>query len=90
MVYNPKGHIVHETAARMKKSFELIVNNFKEQEVQSAIRSYSNASSKPNSSVAAFIEQTRKKELQELLVTSSGTLLVVPNTLLSHWEVRFT
>ncbi len=62
------------------------MDDFKQNQVQSAKKSFGRASSKPNSSVAALVALDNKVKLHNALIQSSGTLLVVPSVLLEHWQ----
>ena len=88
ITFNPAGHMVHEAAVKLSKTFVDIVDQFKAKQVQTAKKSFSKASAKPNSSVAALLEKRHSEELLNSLKTTTGNLLVVPGTLLNHWEVR--
>jgi hypothetical protein len=72
---------------RLKNIFSRSLQDFKHTQLASARKSFSNANSKPNSIVAALIEDENKKRLIGTLVPSKGTLLVVPAVLLEHWKV---
>lgn len=56
--------------------------------MRSARKSFSNAKSKPNSRVAALIEEEARQRLLDSLIPSAGTLLVIPPVLMEHWQVR--
>ena len=86
MTYHPDHSGIYKVAALLRGKFLLAVDEFKSQQVRSAKKSFSKATSKPNSSVAALVEKTQRANLQNALVQSSGTLLVVPSVLLEHWE----
>ncbi|KAL3916116.1 MAG: hypothetical protein SGILL_005327, partial [Bacillariaceae sp.] len=76
---------IHEAAGRLLISFAGFVRDFKNKQVQTARKCFSRTSRRPNSGVAAFVEQTNAKRLNDALLPSSGTLLVVPSVLLDHW-----
>jgi hypothetical protein len=65
-----------------------IIRDFKESQMRSARKSFSNANSRPNSRVAALIEMEASQRLVSSLVPSNATLLVIPNVLMEHWKVR--
>jgi hypothetical protein len=88
MLFNAIDSVIHQAAARLTISFTNLVYVFKQRQVQSAKKSFSRASSKPNSVVAALVEQTQSEKLKHSLVPSAGTLLVVPTVLVDHWLVR--
>jgi predicted secreted protein len=88
MVYNDPGHPVHEAAATLSRVLAGLVDDFKAEQVQSAEKSFSRSCAKPNSSVAALLQRRNYEELLSSLKATAATLLVVPNTLLNHWEVR--
>ena len=87
-LYNPEGHFVHEAAKRMSSKFDGIAEQFKSNQLQKAQKSFARASSKPNSSVAALVDERNRRKFLESLVPSSGTLIVVPGVLMEHWQVR--
>ena len=87
LAYNPPGHSAHEAAAALSRVLAGLVNEFKAKQVQSAKKSFSRSSAKPNSSVAALLERRNYEDLLSSLKPTAATLLVVPGTLLNHWEV---
>mmetsp|Transcript_39859 Transcript_39859/g.119949 ORF Transcript_39859/g.119949 Transcript_39859/m.119949 type:complete len:108 (-) Transcript_39859:2429-2752(-) len=89
MLYNPPEHHVHQAANRLSGKFEQLVVAFKEEHVRVAHRAFSNLNANPESSIAAMLAERANEDLLNSLVPSSSTLLIVPNTLLAHWEVRF-
>ena len=70
----------------METVFLQSVDEFKKKQVQTARKSFGRTSTKPNSSVAALVELENQTKLQNALIKSSGTLLVVPSGLLEHWQ----
>jgi hypothetical protein len=76
-----------EEQDRLRNIFSKSLQDFKQTQIASARKSFSNANSKPNSGVAALIEDESKKRLIGTLAPSKGTLLVVPAVLLEHWKV---
>ena len=87
MRYYPVENCVYETAKDLDANFLEIVSEFKTDQIKSAKKSFSNATAKPNSSVAAILERKARRDLISSMIPSAATLLVVPNTLLDHWEV---
>lgn len=73
-------------ADKLLKAFTTLVDEFKAKQVQTAKKSFSKATAKPNSSVAALLEKRHQEELLDALKPTAGNLLVVPSTLLNHWE----
>lgn len=67
--------------------FRSLVGDLKGRQIRSAKKTYSNASARPNSRVAAMIERQSRQTLIDKLVPSSGTLLVIPSVLMEHWQV---
>jgi hypothetical protein len=90
MAYNDPGHPIHEAAAALSRVLAGLVNEFKAGQVQSAKKSFSRSCAKPNSSVAALLERRNFEELLTSLKPTAATLLVVPATLLNHWEVSLS
>lgn len=87
MIYNSPNDDVYELAKDMLADFKLLLSEFKTSQVQSATKSFSSSNARPNSSVAAILERKALKEYMDSLIPSAATLLVVPETLLSHWVV---
>jgi hypothetical protein len=85
--YNPEGSVVFKAASRLVGVFHDTVNEFKQKQIMVAKKSFARASAKPNSAVAALVESNSRLKLKNSLVTSSGTLVVVPSVLLEHWQV---
>lgn len=85
-IYYPSNSEIHITAKRMENEFLETIKEFKHKQVQTAKKSFGRASSKPNSTVAALVERDNQMKLQNALMQSSGTLLVVPSVLLEHWQ----
>jgi hypothetical protein len=74
--------------AAVIETFQTLVRQWKEQQLASARKSYSNASTKPNSRVAALFAQYQRQEFYDSLVQSSGTLIVIPHVLMEHWMTQ--
>lgn len=77
---------MHRTAVHLSQRFVSASEDFKAEQVKIAKKSFSKATSKPNSSVAALVERNHRIRLQNALVQTSCTLLVVPSVLLEHWQ----
>jgi len=75
-------------ATRFLDTFRLLVAEFQQSQMRSARKCFSNAKAKPNSRVAALIEQETQRRHLESLIPSSATLIVVPSVLVEHWKVR--
>jgi SNF2-related domain len=75
-------------AAAVIDKFQELVRQWKEQQLASARKSYSNVSSKPNSRVAALFALYQRQEFYDSLVQSSGTLIVIPHVLMEHWMTQ--
>jgi hypothetical protein len=89
MVYNPGSHEVHRAAKKLLNRFQQdLLVQFKREQLGSLRSSASNISLKPNSSVALLLQKKSEQEFQRSLIQSSTTLLVIPNVLMEHWEVR--
>jgi hypothetical protein len=86
-VYNPPENMVHQAALRLSTNFLTLVEEFKAKQIQAAQKSFARSSAKPNSAVAALIEEENRKRVLDSLVPSSGTLIVVPGVLMEHWQV---
>jgi hypothetical protein len=87
ILYYPMDHELHVAATELISKCDEILRPFKADQVRSAKKSFSNATAKPNSSIAAILEKRAKAEHLDSLLTSKATLLVVPGYLLNHWEV---
>jgi hypothetical protein len=82
--YNPPCDDVHKLSEDMLEDFQILVGYFKMTQVQSATKSFSSSSARPNSSVAAILERRARKDYMDSLIPSAATLLVVLDTLWSH------
>jgi hypothetical protein len=78
---------MHQAALRLSTNFLTLVEVFKAKQIQAAQKSFARSSAKPNSTVAALIEEENRKRVLDSLVPSSGTLIVVPGVLMEHWQV---
>ena len=78
---------IREAGQRLVVAFRSQINAFKRSQIEIAIKSFSRASAKPDSIVAALIEKDNTEKLQRALIPSSATLLVVPAVLVDHWMV---
>ena len=87
MEYNDQDDEVFELAKDMRREFKGLVAEVKKKIIQTARKSFSNSTGRPNSSVAAILERKFREEYMKSLVSSCATLLVVPETLLNHWVV---
>ena len=90
MLYNPPEHDIHKAAKRLSQNFTALVTQFKSEKTKSAKKAFSSISAKPDSSVAAILAERANDELLDSLYPSSGTLLIVPNPLLKHWEEQIS
>lgn len=79
--------LIREAASRLLVLFRNEIYSFKRSQVDIAMKSFSRASSKPDSMVAALIERNNAEKLRKALLPSSGTLMVVPAVLVDHWVV---
>jgi hypothetical protein len=85
--YNAEDGTVADLARELWADFKALVAELKTRKIQSATKSFSNAQTRPNSSVAAILEQKNRAKFISSLVPSAANLVVVPETLLSHWVV---
>jgi hypothetical protein len=87
MKYNPPNHCVHKAAQRLLKNFEALTAKFKRDQIIIASKSMHRYRyrSDARSLVDAF-EAKKRNDIQKSLVPSSSTLLVVPASLLDHWQ----
>ena len=88
--YNSVDHELCLAGKDLLSSFENLLMQFKNDQVKSAKMSFSNASAKPNSSIATILDNMTKLKYLDSLLTSKTTLLVVPNNRLNDWEVSST
>ncbi|KAL7538788.1 hypothetical protein ACHAXR_010846 [Thalassiosira sp. AJA248-18] len=86
MTYNPPDHAVYKAAERLNKSFDDLLAEFKSEQIKIATKSISRMAKEPTADLVDLFEAKKRAELQKPLVSSSSTLLVVPNPLLRHWE----
>jgi len=87
MEYNSPDSAIYKAAERLIKNFKNIILEFKEEQLRTAAKSIKRMSKDENTRhlVDAF-EAKKKTEVEETLVPSSSSLLVVPFPLLNHWE----
>ena len=90
MAYNPQDNDVHQAAQRMTNNAKYILESFKSEQVNTAMKSLSRIRLSDSHSLINMLEAKKRAELQDPLVSSSSTLLVVPNPLLNHWEEQIT
>ncbi len=86
MSYNHPSDPVHKAASRMVDSVKNIMSEFKSEQVNAAMKSLSRIRQSDSTSLISILEGKKRAELHESLISSSSTLLVVPNPLLKHWE----
>ena len=86
MAYNPPENDVHQAAQRMVHNVKDILQSFKSEQVNTAMKSLSRIRLSDSQALINMLEAKKRAELQDPLVASSSTLLVVPNPLLNHWE----
>jgi SNF2-related domain len=84
--YGRENHA--DAKSQLIEEFRCLVKEFTEAQLRSAKKSFSNSKSKPNSTVAVLVEQESRKELINMLIPSSGTLLVIPSVLMEHWQTQ--
>lgn len=90
IMYNPPDNDVHQAAQRMVNNAKYILESFKSEQVNTAMKSLSRIRLSDSHSLINMLEAKKRAELQDPLVASSSTLLVVPNPLLNHWEEQIT
>ncbi len=86
--YFPPDDKMYMVATRLARLFDELLEEYKAGQLSSARKSFSNTKAKPDSLVAALLEKQARLEYINALVPSKSTLLVVPSTLMDHWEVR--
>ena len=78
---------IRQAAQKLLSVFRGKIRDFKTSQIETATKSFSRSSSKPDSMVAALIEKNNADQLRKALLPSSATLLVVPAVLVDHWMV---
>lgn len=86
MAYNPPENDVHRAAQRMMNNAKDILQSFKSEQVNTAMKALSRIRLSESQTLINMLEAKKRAELHDPLVASSSTLLVVPNPLLNHWE----
>lgn len=84
MDFNDVQSHVHQDAVNVLKQFETIFEEFRQQQLTAAI----GAQKRSKQSLSTLVSESRKMQLLDTLLSSRATLLVVPHTLINHWEVR--
>ena len=90
MAYNSPDSDVHRAAQRMIDNAKYILESFKSEQINTAMKSLSRIRLSDSHSLINMLEAKKRRELQDPLISSSSTLLVVPNPLLNHWEEQIT
>ena len=86
MKYNPPCSSIHQAAMRMVGNIKEILATFKSEHINTAMKSLSRLRQLESSLLlVSMLEAKKLGEIQDQLV-EGGTLLVVPNPLLTHWE----
>jgi len=70
----------------LQQQFNEMIQSYKSKQIHSASRSYAKVTSHPNSAVASLYEAHERRKFLDSLISSHGTLLVVPSVLLDHWR----
>lgn len=83
MLYNPQDSCIHQEAKKLQNAFQTILETFKMQQMKAALAS----AKRSTLSLGSLVKESRKIEVLKNLLPTGGTLLVVPATLLGHWEV---
>jgi hypothetical protein len=86
MEFNGSNTIVYKAAEALSDRFKEAIYEFKMLQIRRAER---RSRTNLNSESGALLLKRTHDELLSSLIPSSATLLVVPSTLLKHWEVRF-
>ena len=86
MDFNSSDSSIYKAAAALSGRFKEALSEFKMLQIQHVERR--RIRTNLNSKFGALLLKRKQDELLKSLIPSSATLLVVPNTLLKHWEVR--
>ena len=81
--FNDSSSLVFKAAERLSDKVKLLITEFVTKEVNSAQKYYSKYSN-----ISSECNTLLRKKKKDKLCPSSGTLLVIPNILLKHWEVK--
>lgn len=65
-----------------------MVLDLKRTQMNSVRKCFANTKAKPNSKVAALVEEESRKMHLSSLLPSTGTLIVVPSVLMEHWKTQ--
>jgi hypothetical protein len=85
--FNRPGTKVHDVALSLETNFTQCVEQFRERRVRTAIKT-SNRGGDLSDNMGRDIRATTRRFMLDSLKSSQGSLLVVPKTLLQHWQVR--
>jgi len=83
--YYPPENNIHKKAIEILKAFGNMFDDFLNQKMLAAM---SVAQKRSKESLSALVAESKRIQLLDNLICSKGTLLVVPSTLVKHWEVR--
>jgi hypothetical protein len=84
--FNLPGTNAHEVALSLESKFEQYVEHFRERCVRTAIKTSNRGDL--NDKMGRHIRGNTRKSMLDTLESSQGSLLVVPKTLLKHWQVQ--
>jgi len=82
MKFNSPTHYIHQRAEYLLKELDALFVLFKQSQLQAAIAS----EKRTRSNLGTLIAEKKRLDLHDNLISSRATLLVVPHTLLKHWE----
>jgi len=83
ILYNHPDTKVYKKAESLLGVFTDFLTDFKEHQRKSAIAT----AKRSNLSLGSLINENKRRELLNSLIPSACTLIVVPTTLVQHWEV---
>jgi hypothetical protein len=88
-ILNSEASEFSDTSTPLLTIWRGMVQDLKRTQINSVRKCFANTKAKPNSRVAALVEEESRRMHLSSLLPSTGTLIVVPSVLLEHWKVCF-
>ena len=87
MSLHPPNSNVYKSAEHCLKKSKDLIEDFKDYQRKQAEKLLTRKRNNSDTSFGALLKLRAENDLMDSLLPTKGTLLVVPATLLKHWEV---